>query len=263
MGKFAPHTTSLMVNPQLEPNSQAASTDINYDTMEGTVRKNKKQNHKRQLNANGKRKVILLSDDDISCDSGLVVDIDAPKTKRKYTRRKPKEKVEKLSNDSEISNTGSLDEINDQVKASDQQKTTDLTNQLDSKSEIHDKKELTSKKLKKQSAELAIPRVKRKYVKRKLVRKKYTRRKPKENGIDIIAPQIETNYENSCESFPNHEQSSESFTHTTDSSEEFDIWIDLETDVGIENFSLLNEEVDNFWDSIEDPNSLFMELEIE
>lgn len=257
-----------MVNPQLDPNSQAASTDINCDTMEGTVQKNKKQNHKRQLNANGKRKVILLSDDDISCDSGLVVDIDAPKTKRKYTRRKPKEKVEKHSNDTEISTTGSLDEMNDdQVKPSDQQKTTDLTNQLDSKSQVQDKRELTSKKLKKQSVELAIPRVKRKYVKRKLVRKKYTRRKPKENGIGIIdatnSPQIETNSENSRESFPNHEQSSESFTHPTDSGEEFDIWIDLETDVGIENFSLLNEEVDNFWDSIEDPNSLFMELEIE
>lgn len=231
--------------------------------MEGTVRKNKKQNHKRQLNVNGKRKVILLSDDDISCDSGLVVDIDAPKTKRKYTRRKPKEKAVKLSND-EISTTGSLDEMNnDEVKESDQQKTTDSTNQPDSKSQTQDKRELTSKKLKKQSAELANPRVKRKYVKRKLVRKKYTRRKPKENLNGIRAPQIETNFENSSDSFNNHEQSSESFTHPTDSGEEFDIWIDLETDVGIENFSLLNEEVDNFWDSIEDPDSLFMELEIE
>lgn len=243
--------------------------------MEGTVQKNKKQNQKRQINTNGQRKVILLSDDDISRDSGLVVDIDAPKTKRKYTRRKPKGKFVKLSNDSEISTTGSLDEMNDeQVKPSDQVKITDSTNQPDSNSQTQDNKESKSKKLKKQSADLAIPRVKRKYVKRKLVRKKYTRRKPKENLIGDIAPQIETDYENSRESFTNncekssaifinHEQSSESFTHPTDSSEEFDIWIDLETDVGIENFSLLNEEVDNFWDSIEDPNSLFMELEIE
>lgn len=260
-----------MVNPQLETNSQALSTDVIYKPMERTVRKTKMQNQKRQQSLHRKRTVILLNDEDIGSDSRLVVDTDAPKTKRKYTKRKPKGKEGDLSNDANIqlvmpcTTSGTTNEIiNDQVKQSNQQETTDLTNHTEIKCEAQDKGELPSKKTKKQAADPTIPRVKRKYVKRKLIRKKYTRRKPKENPDDIIAPKTEANCEKSSEISANCEKNSESSIHQTDSINDIDSWIDLEVDdLGFEDFNLLDEEVDDFWNNIEDPNSLFMQLEIE
>uniref|UniRef100_A0A1B6LAK9 Uncharacterized protein n=1 Tax=Graphocephala atropunctata TaxID=36148 RepID=A0A1B6LAK9_9HEMI len=257
LGKFAPHTTSLMVNPQLEPTKTESlgcivtnerrdlneKTNLSSDSacssdlarartqpkpkVRRTVVRNKVEQRPQ------KRKVECSSEDEVSCDSGMVMDreitekpVAEVKIKRKYSKRKPKTGIEEEKLVEECSNNNNCSPL--PVKVSDI------------------KKEIVL-----EPEEPPVRREKRKYIKRKLVRKKYKKREPKNKTINE-SPQ---------------EATVSSTVEPEQPGEDMDIWIELSNDADlnkeIEEFRLLEDEVDNFWDNIDDPNNLFIELEIE
>ncbi|KAG8332847.1 hypothetical protein J6590_012613 [Homalodisca vitripennis] len=254
LGKFAPHTTSLMVNPQLEPTkkeslnsvvtNEVSEADDKTNTSSDSacpsdvvrVKRTKQEPRFRRAGARArnerkpqKRRAESISEDDTSCDSGMVMDLEGTekvakevKVKRQY-KRKPKTKIKDENTEENCNSYSPLP-----VK-------------------INDTKMETGA----EPGEPPVARVKRKYVKRKLVRKQYKKREPK------IKTVTESPQETTVNSTEKPEQPVE----------DMDIWIDLSNDADlskeIEEFGLLEDEVDSFWENIGDPNDLFLELEIE
>lgn len=292
LGKFAPHMSSLMVNPHLEakPNSRTNTkkekcnyhTRVNNDKINSEyyvkvkTEKNDRENDctwiKQEKNdidnvsiiktednmisntltlfqeklristvsnqkkvpkiktvkkLAQKRQLEYNADDEGSRDSGLVIDIktnDKPKVKRKYTKRQSK------------------------TSAVESALTTEIKSEVISCPMPVDVKEIKVEP----ETNPTTPRVKRKYVKHKLVRKKYTKREPKKKPVENEIPESNSGCSQDAQKIK-HEQSSE----------DMDLWIELNDDLLLERFGLLNEEADSFWETIGDPSSFFTELEIE
>lgn len=292
LGKFAPHMSSLMVNPHLEakPNSRTNTkkekcnyhTSVNNDKINSehyvkvktekndkdndcswmkqekndinnvstmktednminntltlfreklqisTVSNQKKVPNKKPVKKRAqKRQLEYNADDERSQDSGLVIDIeinDKPKVKRKYTKRQSK------------------------ISAVESALPTENKSEVISCPMPVDVKDI---KVEPETNPTA-PRVKRKYVKHKLVRKKYKKREPKKKPIENEIPESNSSCSQDAQKIK-HEQTCE----------DMDLWIELNDDLLLERFGLLNEEADSFWETIGDPSSFFTELEIE
>lgn len=193
--------------------------------LENVTDSNQNKNHK-DIKSAKKRSLEYDGEDEASRDSGLVIDEkteQAPKVKRKYTKRKNK-------------------------KTTDESAATETKKEATSSPMPVDVKDIKVEP----NTEPTVPRVKRKYVKHKLVRKKYKKREPKNKPTENIESKSNVSSEESVQK-PLEEELPY---------EDMDLWIELSDDLVPETFGLLNEEMDSIWETIGDPSSFFEGLQI-
>ncbi|XP_054268293.1 uncharacterized protein LOC128990083 [Macrosteles quadrilineatus] len=281
LGKFSPHVSSLMVNPQLDPSQvdNPSPCMVNIFNPSGSRatgfkrrRKKNPEDKKVKPDSNVKMiKTVIKTEVEDSCDSGLVIDIgpevkskevpsvQVQRVKRKYTKRKHKESTLGV-NVQNTPNTSLMCALPVRVEDIKVENDLDISNITQPKTELPDESTEageTSNKIECGNTKNKKPKVdknelplkpKRKYVKRKLVRKKYKKREPKQKPPkdEIVLPEVVGTDNNEPEPEPMNEEEME-----------IDLWIELEDDS-----ILTNEEVDNFFNGIDDPDHLFSELGI-
>lgn len=222
-----------MVNPSLKSSDEPIySTTREYRSTTSSQphvpkfqRQKKTQEKKTDKQKPAKRKVIYLADDEDS--SGLVVDInpDSSKVKRKYTRRKKRDVPPAITKEGECSSSSSC------------------------ASSVVEKEDAAKPVVNTPLPTEEQPRVKRKYIKRKLVRKKYTRKAPKNQC---------------CEPTKEEVVMKEEVLGSNKNSDSVDLWVELVNDNEFcQSIEMMTDDVDSFWESVEDPNNLFVDLEVE